>query len=63
MFKKPKPFELNGLAELVRENEDSKSRRGRTVRSLMMEVEERKRREREHEIESWIRRAQRSGAM
>ena len=63
MFKKPKPFELNGLAELVRENEDSKSRRGRTVRSLLMEVEERKRKERAHEIEAWIRRAQRSGAM
>lgn len=63
MFRKPKPFELNGLAELVRDNEESKSRRGRTVRSLLMEVEERKRKERAHEIESWIRRAQRSGAM
>lgn len=47
MFKKPKPHGLNGLAEVLRELEDSKASRNKATRSLIVALE--KIRERQQE--------------
>lgn len=47
MFKKPKPHGLNGLADLIRKSEDSKARRGEATRSLIVELEERRKKQQE----------------
>lgn len=47
MLKKPKPHDLNGLAEILREVEDSKAQRSRVTRSLIKELEDRRREQEE----------------
>lgn len=47
MFRKPKPHGLNGLAEIVKKSDDSKALRGSATRSLIIELEERRKKQQE----------------
>lgn len=57
MFKKPRPHGLNGLAEILQDLDDSKVKRARATRSLMIELEKRRREQEEitgdEQIKTW----------
>ena len=63
MFKKPSPSKLNGIAELIRQADDSKTLRTYATRRLLLEIEEQRRRQKEGEMKEYIKRGQRSGAL
>jgi hypothetical protein len=57
MFKKPQPHGLNGLAEILQSADDSKIRRAKATRSLIVELEKRRREQEEitgdEQIKTW----------
>jgi hypothetical protein len=57
MFKKPKPHGLNGLAEILQSAEDSKVQRNKATRSLIVELEKRRREQEaitgDEQIKTW----------
>lgn len=63
MFKRSRPSELNGIAELIRSAEDSKAQRLLTTRRLLTEIEDQRRRQKEAELLQYVTRGQRNGAM
>jgi hypothetical protein len=63
MFKKPKPHESNGLAEIIRQAENSKTLRNHAMRQLVHEIEQQRRRQKEAELNEYLGRAQRNGAL
>lgn len=62
MFSKPKPHGLNGLEEVLRRADDSKARRARSTRSLLIELERINREREETELAAYIKRARSAGA-
>ena len=63
MLKKPKPHELNGIAEIIRQSEESKARRGQAARSLIVELENRRRKQDEKDGDEQIETFRRFGAI
>lgn len=63
MLKKPKPHELNGIAEIIRQSEESKARRGQAARSLILELENRRRKQEEKTGDEQIETFRRLGAI
>jgi len=63
MFKKPQPFQLNGIAELLRQAEDSKTLRTHVTKELVQLLEEQRRRQRDAELKEYVTRGQRNGAL
>ena len=62
VFKKPQPHGLNGLEELLRRADDSKVRRARATRSLLIELERLNREREETELAAYLKRARCAGA-
>ena len=62
MLRKPKPHELNGLSEIMKEAEDSSKQRGLAMRKLVRTLENIKAKQNEDDLRQLEHYARKSGA-
>ena len=62
MLRKPKPHELNGIAEVMRQAEESSAQRGLAMRKLVRTLENIKAKQNEDDIRLLEHYARKSGA-
>lgn len=63
MFKKPRPQDLNGIDEIIQQSDESKARRGRAARTLIVELEDRRKKRDEQDNNEQIETYRRLGAI